>query len=238
MINRAELKGKAREIISRKLGKILLVTVLSIIISGGFLTFELLIDGNIEGIRISIFSLTFFSSTNADSIDKIMQYFGIIQVISVAFSLFLLIPLSFGITKYFYNSLDDKESAKDLLAAYGSNFGKIVMTNLCVGFFIAIGFIFFIIPGVIAALMFTLLNYVLIDYPDLSFMETLKKARELTHGYKWELFILNLSFILWMMLSIVTFGLSNLWVSPYIEYTYIYTYKAIRAEKEQIYESN
>lgn len=47
-------------------------------------------------------------------------------------------------------------------------------------------------------------------------MMRLQKSRNLMNGKKQDRFILSLSFIPWILLSLVTFGLANIYVIPYM----------------------
>ena len=38
-------------------------------------------------------------------------------------------------------------------------------------------------------------------------------------GHKFEYFVLEISFILWHLLGIITFGLAYIWIIPYINLT-------------------
>lgn len=46
--------------------------------------------------------------------------------------------------------------------------------------------------------------------------EAVTMSNKLMQGHKGDLFVLNLSFILWILLSAVTFGLAMVFVTPYI----------------------
>lgn len=51
--------------------------------------------------------------------------------------------------------------------------------------------------------------------PELSAGQAIALSCEQTKGMKWELFVLDLSFIGWSLLSALTLGLLELWVMPY-----------------------
>ncbi|MBQ7465292.1 MAG: DUF975 family protein, partial [Oscillospiraceae bacterium] len=40
-------------------------------------------------------------------------------------------------------------------------------------------------------------------------------------GYKWQLFVVDLSFLGWLILSACTAGILLIWVEPYMSQTYI-----------------
>ena len=59
-------------------------------------------------------------------------------------------------------------------------------------------------------------SYVVGDNPKLSATEVVKKSRNLTKGYKMDLFIFGLSFIGWNILASFTLGLLYIWLMPYM----------------------
>ena len=58
--------------------------------------------------------------------------------------------------------------------------------------------------------------YLLHDYPELGAREALRMSRELMKGHKWDLFVLQLTFLGWLILAILTCGIGLLWLTPYM----------------------
>ncbi len=61
--------------------------------------------------------------------------------------------------------------------------------------------------------------FVMADHPELSAVDCMRESRKLTEGKRWRLFVLDLSFIGWVLLVIITGGIAALWVDPYIKTT-------------------
>ena len=72
------------------------------------------------------------------------------------------------------------------------------------------------IGAIIVSYMFGMVPYLLHDYPELTPREAMKISREMMRGQKWNLFVLDLTFIGWILLSILTLGLGMLFVNPYM----------------------
>jgi uncharacterized membrane protein len=64
-------------------------------------------------------------------------------------------------------------------------------------------------------------------------MEYLSKSRELMKGYKWDYFVFNLSFIGWILLSIITFGILFVYVIPYISIADTIYYDELKKIKDK-----
>lgn len=71
-------------------------------------------------------------------------------------------------------------------------------------------FIYFLIQ-----LNFAPIYFMLVDMPDLPVSKAFKMSAWLMKGSKVRLFVLELSFLPLAFLSLLTFGIGNLWVSPY-----------------------
>ncbi len=83
----------------------------------------------------------------------------------------------------------------------------------------------FVIPGIIAAYRYSMALYVLIDNPELGALECLRRSKEMMRGNKFKLFVLELSFIGWILLA--TIPLVNIYVMPYMETTVCNFYNAV-----------
>lgn len=59
--------------------------------------------------------------------------------------------------------------------------------------------------------------YILVDFPELSAMEALKSSWEKMNGHRMRLFLLELSFIPYIVLSLLSLGVGMFWVYPYIQ---------------------
>lgn len=75
----------------------------------------------------------------------------------------------------------------------------------------------FIIPGIIKKYAYAMSFYIAYDNPELSASEVLKESERMMKGNKGKLFILRLSFIGWILLSILTFCVGFVFLIPYIK---------------------
>lgn len=77
-----------------------------------------------------------------------------------------------------------------------------------------------------------MIPYVLAENPNISKKDAFKLSRELMNGYKWEMFKLDLSFIGWNILNILSFQLLDIFfLQGYKECVYAESYMKIRKEK-------
>lgn len=85
-----------------------------------------------------------------------------------------------------------------------------------------------IIPYSIIINAYAQSTFVLCEYPDMSPMQCIRASKAMMKGRRWELFVLNLSFILWYLLVVVTFGIAIIYVGPYVSVTLANYYHRIK----------
>ena len=98
-----------------------------------------------------------------------------------------------------------------------------------------------IVGGVIKTLAYAMVPYILAENPKLNSKQAITLSRRMMKGHKWEYFVLDLSFILWYLLSVITFGLVRLfWLNSYWTATMTEYYARLRQdyinEKKEGYE--
>ncbi len=135
----------------------------------------------------------------------------------VIVAVFILLPLEFG-SRSALNHMTDGTRKGRIKAAFASgNYERIVKTGFLRDLYIFLWALLFIIPGIIKTYSYYFVPYLLDDHPELSGTDVLRLSEEMTKGRKWDLFVLDLSFIFWYMLSRVTCGLAGIfYVSPYV----------------------
>lgn len=98
----------------------------------------------------------------------------------------------------------------------GLNFvGKLILLHLTMFIFITLWTMLFIVPGAIAAYRYRFALYNLCENPSIGVMEAIRMSKVQTAGYKGALFVLDLSFLGWAILSLLTLNLLEIWLTPY-----------------------
>lgn len=140
--------------------------------------------------------------------------------IVVIVAVFILIPLEFG-SRSALNHMTDGTRKGRIKAAFASgNYERIVKTGFIRDLYIFLWTLLFIIPGIVKSYSYYFVPYLLDDHPELSGTDVLRLSEEMTKGRKWDLFMLDLSFFFWHILSAVTLGLAGVfYVDPYIYLT-------------------
>ena len=83
--------------------------------------------------------------------------------------------------------------------------------------FISLWSLLFVIPGIVKGYSYYFNAYILSDCPNLTARQALKLSKKITHGIKGDLFLFDLSFIGWWLLTALTCGILGLYTIPYYE---------------------
>jgi len=108
-----------------------------------------------------------------------------------------------------------------------------IVASIVVGFFTFAWSLLFIIPGIIAALRYSMIYYIMLDNPEMSAMDALNESKRLMDGHKMDYFLLGLSFIGWAILGIFTVGILYLWLIPYMSVAQCNFYNNLKKVKQQ-----
>lgn len=134
--------------------------------------------------------------------------------------------LSFSII-YLKITRGEMISVGDLFEGF-SNTGRALWLNILISVFTFLWSLLLLVPGIIKSYAYSMSYYVLADNPELTARQALAKSKEITQGHKMELFVLNLSFFWWSLLTILTFGIAGIYVIPYMDATMTNFYNSIK----------
>ena len=109
--------------------------------------------------------------------------------------------------------------------------GKIILLELWRTLVVTVWSFVFIIPGIIASYRYSFALYDLLDDPEIGVTEAMALSKKQTRGYRWELFLLDLSFLGWDLLTPLTAGILTIYVKPYREQSRMGYYRAITGTK-------
>lgn len=91
-----------------------------------------------------------------------------------------------------------------------------------------------IVGGIIKHYSYFLVPYIVSENPDIDSLDAITLSRQMMVGHKWECFILELSFIGWNILGVLTLGIINIfYTNPYKIATYSEYYNVLRKEAKK-----
>lgn len=192
MINRIELKQRAKEIAFQNKWKVIF-------------------PGLIYGIIIAIISQILGIDQENPSAGASMIY----MVITYGTMFYMV-----GFMKYVLNIARGNEAKFNDILDYKSIILPAAILTLLVGVFTFLWSLLFIIPGIIAALSYSQSMFIMADNKNIDPLDAISESKRLMQGHKAEYFVLQLSFIGWVLLSSITFGIALIWAIPYMQITY------------------
>lgn len=125
---------------------------------------------------------------------------------------------------------------KGMFSAYtDGKFTSSFVTYLVEIIFLLLWTILFVIPGIIKAYSYSMTAYIMKDLytagktPKIT--EAITKSRHLMNGHKIDLFVLQLSFIGWWLLGLITCGIGFIWIAPYYRQTMANFYRNLAGDQ-------
>ncbi len=153
------------------------------------------------------------------------------QVISYVLSILVSAFLTLGSVSFYMKlSRNEKVTYKELFSKT-SLWLLYIGVSIMTAIFIGLWSLLLIIPGIIASYKYSMVNYIMVDNPEIGVFEAIRKSKEMMYGHKLDYFVLHLSFIGWALLAGLTFGILLLYVIPYMNTTCANFYYSIKDEK-------
>ena len=138
-----------------------------------------------------------------------------IPFVSWIATLLVSLPLAYGFTVMLLNVVRGSDVQLDTMGEGFKDYGRILGTMLLSSVYQFLWALLLIVPGIIKGYSYALTPYLLKDHPELKFNAAIEESMRLMSGNKMRLFLLDLSFIGWFLLGIITFGIAFLWITPY-----------------------
>ena len=140
-------------------------------------------------------------------------------------------PIFIGLAYYFLKlAREGKADFNDLLyATTNDNFVRTMLVGLLEVVFLAL---WSIIPfvGIVKYYSYMLTPYIAVDRPELGANDCITESRRLMEGHKMQAFLLDLSFIGWLILGSCVCGIGTIFVAPYMEAARVAFYEEIKAK--------
>lgn len=158
-----------------------------------------------------------------------IPYLGSLLVI------FIFLPINYSVEQLFLRfARGEKNNLIEKMFDCFNDYGRALGTSLLVVIYICLWALLLIIPGIIKVYSYAMTYYIALDHPELNAEQCIQRSMKMMSGHKMKLFLLDLSFIGWILLCILTFGIAKLWVQPYINVAHSHFYQELKATEEQI----
>lgn len=158
----------------------------------------------------------------------ILVIFFTVFAIMLAFMELLYNPFYVGVQRFMLKSVDDRAEVKEVAYGFDHSYKNIVKTMFYMDMQVFLWELLFIIPGIYKKYQYRMVPYILAEHPDMDYKRVLQMSRDMMNGEKWHAFVLDLSFVLWHMLGMITCGMVELfYVGPYLWLTNAALYRRL-----------
>lgn len=217
MYQRATLKARAKEALGRNYWKSVLVGLLLAVLNGGTATPTVNVTVNSGRIEASAKWLDHIDFELLTILVVTMLGFLILAIgVVLLLRVLLLNPLMVGTRRFALLNAQQPAALDELGSGFSGNYKNNVKTMFLMDLYVFLWSLLLVVPGIVAAYRYRMVPYLLAEHPEMSAQEVLQRSKELMMGEKWNAFVLDLSFIGWNLLSVLTFGLAGVFfVGPY-----------------------
>ncbi|MCF0134167.1 MAG: DUF975 family protein [Blautia sp.] len=239
--NRVHLKETAKERFRKNYWKCVLISVVTAIVGTGF----------IGGYGASFFGSSSYQSRLAglkNFKEKISEFstatfiaigvVSILAIISAAALLFfihvlLINPATIGCKRFYYRNLFENADIKEVCYTYDKGYKNGVTVLFYRDVYTFLWTLLLVVPGIVKSYEYRMIPYILGEKPDMDKEEAFRLSKEMMTGNKWKAFLLDLSFLPWDILGVMTLYILNIfYVTPYKQLTGAGLYNELKKERK------
>ena len=156
----------------------------------------------------------------------------VVLLIGSLFRIFVTNPIEVGCQNFFVRNSEAPAELGEIKRGfhpYWRNVGAMLLRGL----FLFLWSLLCIIPGIIKSYSYRMVPYILADDPTIGGRDAITLSRKMMDGQKWNAFLLDLSFIGWLLLSVVTLGIAGIfYTNPYMYATHAELYQTLKAQQK------
>lgn len=152
------------------------------------------------------------------------------SILALCWTIFVVYPLNVGRCRYFMESRQSLTPVSTVVSTFRQPYGNPIVVQLLTNLKIVLGYILLIVPGVYWSYCYALVPYLLAENPYMTATRAMELSKEMMEGEKWNYFVLQLSFLGWLLLCAFTFGIGGFFLEPYMQATYAEFYAAMRSK--------
>lgn len=104
-----------------------------------------------------------------------------------------------------------------------------ILGILWAGLWTALWSLLFIVPGIVKAVSYSMVYFVLVENPGIGVRKALDISKIMTEGHKADLFVMSLSFLGWSLLAQLTGGIGYILLVPYQTISFANAYNDLKS---------
>lgn len=154
------------------------------------------------------------------------------SLVSIAVTILLTNIVAMGSATWFHRSIKTEGlKMEEMFWTFKEDYGGNVLMMFLISLYTALWSMLFVIPGIVKGYSYSLAMYIKSENPNIPASKAIELSTRMTNGHKMDLFVLDMSFIGWLLLSGITFNiLGILYVLPYYQAAKAFAYEEIKEE--------
>lgn len=108
--------------------------------------------------------------------------------------------------------------------------GQNILLGVLVSLYVFLWSLLLVIPGIIKSYAYSMAFYLKVDHPEYTAKQAIKESEQLMYGHKMQLFLLDLSFVGWIIVGAFCFCVGTLWVTAYQKSARVQFYRNLIGE--------
>ena len=213
MFVRSELNAQAKAIMKEKYFTMVLVGLVALFLTSSILGVSYDIENEIA--MVTVFqAYSFYVNYDRAIIMAVPA-----AIIGLLWMFFVAFPGSVGVSCFFQRASFNEQKFSDVWSGFKVNYAHKIKTMALMWLRVFLWGLLLIIPGLIKALSYTFVPYLLNDYPDKSSKEIFEMSERMAKGIRWQIIVLWLSFFLWALgagfVDLLIPGLGTILLLPY-----------------------
>lgn len=154
------------------------------------------------------------------------------SLVSIALALLVVNVISMGTMTWFHRSIKTEGlKMEEMFWTFKEDYGGNVLMMFLISLYTALWSMLFVVPGIVKGYSYSLAMYIKSENPNIPASKAIELSTRMTNGHKMDLFVLDMSFIGWWILSAFTLHiLGILYVMPYQYASKAFAYEEIKEE--------
>jgi len=177
------------------------------------------------------FGLSFFTKFFINAIFPQLQessFSSIEQIIQLGLFLVSYV-LQIGILRIYMETVDGQTPEVSVLFKSAGKYRQFFILSLLSGVLITLGYVVFIIPGIILSLFWYFSSYVVLD-EDVGVVEAMKQSKELTEGVRVKILLFEITTMFVNTIGMAFLGVGGLVSFPITSLARVHIYRSLHSQ--------
>lgn len=215
-MTRSEIKKLAKQQLEGNVGKLLLCALVVSVIIGSI------------SMMFASTSIPLAAGSEIERVTNSLMFSISNSCRSYALSILIAPAFAFGLILIYLDVRNGKGVRIEKVFEPFKIYPKVFVLYFLEGLFVILWSLLLVVPGIVKSYSYAMAPYILAENPEMSGLDAINESKKMMKGNKGKLFILDLSFIGWILLGLVTLGIVFIYVSPYMELARINFYDSVK----------